>query len=112
MKPAAITDEIHAFIRDQILFGQADGLLPTTPLLELGILDSFGLFKLTAHLNERYPVDIKADQITGSDFRDIASITRLVLRRLAAVSPERLATRSRAPLPAGVAAFESPACAQ
>lgn len=51
MKPAAITDEIHAFIRDQILFGQADGLSPTTPLLELGILDSFGLFKLTAHLN-------------------------------------------------------------
>ncbi len=112
MKPAAITDEIHAFIRDQILFGQADGLSPTTPLLELGILDSFGLFKLTAHLNERYSVDIKADQITGSDFRDIASITRLVVRRLAAVSPERLATRSRAPLPAGVAAFESPACAQ
>ncbi len=112
MKPAAITDEIHAFIRDQILFGQAEGLSPATPLLELGILDSFGLFKLTAHLNERYAIDIKADQITGSDFKDIASITQLVVRRLAALSTDRLATRSRAPLPAGVAAFEAPGCAQ
>jgi clorobiocin biosynthesis protein CloN5 len=112
MKPAAITDEIHAFIGDQILFGQAEGLSPTTPLLELGILDSFGLFKLAAHLNERYPVDIKPDQITGSDFRDIDSITQLVVRRLAALSADRLATPPHAPLPVGVAAFESPACAQ
>jgi len=112
MTTPSIAGEIHAFLGDQILSGQDAGLTATTPLLELGILNSFGLFKLVAHLNERYGVDIKPEEITGRDFKNIESIVDLVGRRLASVPRPVPPHGSLEPQPLGIAVFEAPACAQ
>src|SRR5262245_6235786 len=111
MTSTLVAREIHAFIRDEVLAGQDDGLTPTTPLLALGILDSFGLFRLVAHLNKVYPIDLAPIDIVGEDFRDIASIADLVARRQLATS----ASASRPPNSGGsdgLVVLEAPACAQ
>jgi len=111
MTRPTIAGEIHAFLRDQILSGQDEGLTATTPLLELGILDSFGLFKLVAHLNEVYPIGITADQIAGRDFKNIEAIATLVARRLES-APRIVQPEESHAQPEGVAVLEAPACAQ
>lgn len=109
MTTSSIAGDIHAFIRDQILSGQDDGLTATTPLLELGILDSFGLFKLISHLNELYGIELKAENVSGRDFRNIEAIVALVAQQRATASPSSPPADKQ---PEGVAVFEAPGCAQ
>lgn len=117
-----VAGEVHAFLRDQILSGQDEGLTLETPLLELGILDSFGLFKLLAHLNGCYPIDLRLEEVEGAHFRSIGSISQLVAQRLAASDVSAAPAAPAAgrlrpavtprPAPEGVAIFEAPECAQ
>lgn len=104
-------DEIRAFIADEILYGQADGLSAETPLLELGILDSFALLKLVAHLNETHGVDIGPEHISGRDFANVGAIAALVQRHRTE-TPRPRAHACENPPPEGVVVFEAPACAQ
>jgi peptidyl carrier protein len=105
-----IPSRIHVLIRDEILWGQDEGLTTTTPLLELGILDSFALLKLVARLNGAYGIDIKPEDITGEDFRNIEAISALVVRRLGVV---RDATALADDLAIdGPAVFAAPGCSQ
>lgn len=119
----AIAEDVRAFIAREVLFGQDDGLSMTTPLLELGILDSFALLHLAAHLNARYGIDLAPEKIAGQDFRTIDAIARLVVARLVAdpqgADPQGAGRRHDGPSPAaspanpdGIVVFEAPACAQ
>lgn len=114
VRTSDIAEQVHAFLRDQILSGQ-DGLSATTPLLELGILDSFGLFKLVSYLNATFSIEIMPDQIEGPDFVTIDAITACVAGRLAAKPAREMAGTPPAVAErpsAGVAVFEAPSCAQ
>jgi acyl carrier protein len=52
---------------------------PHTPLLEWGILNSLSTTALVVFINERLGVDVPAERMVGRNFRDLDSITRLVL---------------------------------
>jgi clorobiocin biosynthesis protein CloN5 len=111
MKSSGIEAKIRGFIRDEFLGGQDAGLLPTTPLLELRILESFELFRLVAYLNEVYRVDIGPDEISGKHFRNIECIASLVSAKMG----DMLTTEPfpiECSLPEGVAVFEAPSCSQ
>jgi acyl carrier protein len=108
--PATLVEEVRALIADQVLLGQGQDLTATTPLLELGILDSFDLLKLVAELNERYAIGLAPEEIRGAAFADVNAIARLVASRridAAAAGPAVPATA-----PEGVVVFEEPDCAQ
>jgi acyl carrier protein len=111
MTQSLIVEQIHTFIRERILLGQDAGLSATTPLLDLGILDSMGIIKLIAHLNERYHVEIRPDEIVVLDFNTIESVANLVTLRLESVPQVVEATEADAQ-PEGVFVFEVPTCAQ
>ena len=106
-----IINQIHAFFRDELLAGQDDGLTAKTPLLELGILDSFGLLKLISHLEDLYRIEISHDELVGRNFRDMEAIANLVTRRLDA-APNPAKSRGREAQLPGIAVLEVPECAQ
>ena len=48
------------------------------PLLESGIIDSLGVLKILAFLDEEFGIDLSADEIKLEKFKDIRSICALV----------------------------------
>jgi acyl carrier protein len=48
------------------------------PLLESGIIDSLGVLKILAFLDEEFGIDLSADEIKLEKFKDISTICALV----------------------------------
>jgi acyl carrier protein len=51
---------------------------PDFPIIEGGLVDSLGLFKLISFIEERYPVKIQPDEILFENFATINDIVRLI----------------------------------
>ncbi|HSL21135.1 MAG TPA: phosphopantetheine-binding protein [Vicinamibacterales bacterium] len=53
------------------------------PLIESGIVDSLGVLKILAFLDEAFGVDLSSDQIKLENFKDVRSICGLLERAAA-----------------------------
>jgi acyl carrier protein len=79
-----VSNRIRQFIREELLYGDADAKLEdTTPLLD-GIMDSLGLMQLVAFLEQEFQIEVDDSEITEDHFRTVADISRLVTERIAA----------------------------
>jgi acyl carrier protein len=76
----AVIDTLATFITREILEGHGAGLTETTPLLSLGILDSFSLLAIVNFMNEHYGIQIDLARIDTSDMATLRSMAQLVLR--------------------------------
>jgi hypothetical protein len=56
----------------------APGLTESTPLLQLGILNSRNTGRLLAYIHEEFGVPVPPARITGKHFADLGAITGLV----------------------------------
>ncbi|MBV2156576.1 acyl carrier protein [Kitasatospora sp. SUK 42] len=68
------------------LLEEADGssqLTESTPLLQLGILNSRNTGRLLAYIDEEFGVPVPPTRITGKHFADLGSVTALVVQLLA-----------------------------
>ena len=74
----AVVEGLQAFIRRQILEGEDLGLTATTPLLELGILNSMEVLSLVAFIESRFNVVVPPEQILADNFKDLQTIAGLV----------------------------------
>lgn len=78
--------EITAIVRDHLLDSArwpeppAD-LAPTSSLIDSGVLDSRGLMRLIAYLEERFHIVVDDVDILPENFEDLASIARLVTEK-------------------------------
>lgn len=54
------------------------------PIIEEGLVDSLGLFKLISFIEERYPVRIAPEEILFENFATIDDIVNLIEARLSA----------------------------
>ncbi|MYS91679.1 MULTISPECIES: acyl carrier protein [Streptomyces] len=74
-----IAEQISAFIRDRFLDGDPQGELEeTTPLLELGVLNSLNTVVLLAHIREELGVAVPSLRINPSDLKSVRSIAAMV----------------------------------
>lgn len=55
-----------------------DHLDDDEPLIESGIVDSLGILKILAFMDETFGVDLSSDQIKPENFRDVRTICALV----------------------------------
>lgn len=80
----ATAPELHTqlidFFVETYYVASPEDLDPETPLLETGILDSTGILELVAHLEERYGVRVKDEDIVPENMNSIASLGRYILR--------------------------------
>ena len=51
-------------------------------LLELGLLDSFGVVELVEHLEEKYEISIEDTELTKEKFGSITKMANLTLEKL------------------------------
>lgn len=74
-----VTPRITDFIRETFLDGDPKGeLTESTPLLEWEVLNSMNSALLLNFLREEMHVEVPLASINAANFRDIASISKLV----------------------------------
>ena len=57
---------------------------PDFPIIETGLVDSLGLFKVVAFIEDRFKVQVAPEDIMFENFSSINAITRLVQAKLSA----------------------------
>jgi len=87
MNRPEIESKLLGFINHQLLEGQGGDLAVSTPLFELGILDSFAFFTLLDYITQEFKVALELESVTAEQFRDISSIARIIHQK--AVQPTR-----------------------
>lgn len=79
MSTPDVATEIKNYIAEEILDGEdVDDLDESTPLLELGILNSMELMSMVAHIQSTFGVEVPTEAIVPTNFKDIAAITAFV----------------------------------
>ncbi|WP_371525596.1 acyl carrier protein [Streptomyces sp. NBC_01283] len=71
---------ITDYIVDVWMDGDADGIEPETPIAELNIIDSVGIFDLVHHLQDEFRITVPVSEVSLKNFRSINSICDLVER--------------------------------
>jgi len=72
--------KIAGFVRDQLLGAESEVRIDeSTRLLEWGVLNSMNTARLLTFIREELGVPVPPSMITGKHFRDLRTITDLVL---------------------------------
>jgi acyl carrier protein len=77
------TDALLGYLRDELDVDTA-GMDTDSPLFSSGVIDSFSLVSLLAHIEEQHRFRIPATDVTLDNFDSIGRIAAYVLRMTAA----------------------------
>ena len=72
------------FVRNELLHGRKVALTDDADLLSAGIVDSLGLLRLVAFLEERFGVKVPDEDVVFENFQSIRAMATYVAQRLAA----------------------------
>ena len=79
MKQSEVLASLKRYVSHEILDGKDIGLDGSTPLLEWGIINSMEMARLVSFIEDRFGVEIPGEKIVFEYFRDLTTITSLVL---------------------------------
>jgi len=72
-----VKEKIKNFIVENFLFGER-GLKDDEPLFESGIIDSLGLIKLLAFIDETFNISMNMSEINIEDFNTLNDILKTI----------------------------------
>jgi acyl carrier protein len=70
----------RAFVASDLLDGQDSGVSATTPLLELGIVDSISIVALVAFVEEDLGIPVPEAEVHPRHLADVLSVERLIVK--------------------------------
>lgn len=72
-------DQLRDFISEELVLPDdpAD-LTPDYPLIDKGVLDSLGIFRVVAFLEEEWDIQVDDEDLIADNFRSLQSIAKLV----------------------------------
>lgn len=73
--------KVRAFVVDNFLFGNANGLADDTSFLEAGILDSTGVMEVVAFLEREFGIKIEDDELTPENLDSIDNIGAFIAQK-------------------------------
>jgi acyl carrier protein len=77
-----VSARIKAFIMTEVNPDlQLRTIADDEPLIESGIIDSLGMLKIMAFLDEQFGVDLSSGEINPEHFKDVRTICELVGRQ-------------------------------
>jgi acyl carrier protein len=76
----AYVQPLRSFVVDEFLEGNGDDLEPDSPLLELGIIDSFSLAEVVSWCEERFGIRIPERELTPDNLQSIEALAQLLDR--------------------------------
>ena len=77
----SIEDILKKFIMEEIVSDNSMNLGSEDSLIEAGVIDSLGIMKMLAFLNERFSVSIEDQEVIPENFETIKAISTLVERK-------------------------------
>ena len=75
-------DKIRAFIMENFLFGNDQGLNDDTSLLDEGIIDSTGILELVSFLEEEFDISVEDDEILPENLDSITNATAYLEKKM------------------------------
>lgn len=79
MHQSEVLEALKAYITNEVLDGKDIGLETTTPLLEWGVINSLEIVKVLNFIWNQFGIEIPAEKVTAEHFKDLVSLTHLVL---------------------------------
>ncbi len=76
-----IQEKLRAFIIDNFLFGNADGLENNSSFLDEGIIDSTGVLELVDFLEEQFSVTVGDDELIPENLDSVDNIVAYLGRK-------------------------------
>lgn len=76
-----IKHAVHAFILDNFLFGQGNGLQDDTSFLKKGILDSTGVLELVAFIEKTFAISVRDTEMLPENLDSFNAIERFVTKK-------------------------------
>lgn len=80
MNDQVILDVLQDYLGGQILQDPGVIIELDTPLLEWGVLNSISTMQLIGFIRERFQIDVPPEEVVGSNFKDLRSISQLLLQ--------------------------------
>jgi acyl carrier protein len=78
-----IESALESFIVEEIMLARKETKIdPDESLLSSGILDSLGLLRLVAFLEERFGVAVEGDEVIPENFETIDSIKNFIQHKI------------------------------
>jgi acyl carrier protein len=74
---------LSEFVRSELLHGRKVTLTSDTDLLGAGIVDSLGILRLVAFLEDRFGVKVPDEDVVFENFESIGAMAAYVSQRLA-----------------------------
>jgi acyl carrier protein len=80
MQDQVILDTLRNYVSEQILQDSSVTIEPETPLLEWGILNSISTVQLIGFIRQRFQVEVPPEEVAGRNFKDLRSISQLLVQ--------------------------------
>ena len=77
-----LKEKIRAFVIENFLFGNDDGLLDESSFLEEGIIDSTGILELVSFLEEEFGITIEDEELIPENLDSINNVAKYLARKL------------------------------
>jgi len=82
MDDGEMESQIRSFILAELMKGDGNSELDREEsLIDRGIVDSLGLFKLVGFLEERFKVPIEPSEVRGDNFESLVHIVNFIKRK-------------------------------
>jgi len=73
---------LSEFVRNELLHGRKVALTEDADLLSAGIVDSLGILRLVAFIEERFGVQVPDEDVVFENFQSIGAMASYVSQRL------------------------------
>jgi len=77
-----IKEKIKAFIVENFLFGEAEGLGDETSFLEEGIIDSTGILEVVDYLEEEFSISVDDEELIPENLDSIKNLEAYITRKI------------------------------
>lgn len=78
MNQPQLLASLTRYVAEEILEGEAEDLLPSTPLLELGILNSLETARMMSFIEKQYGITVPADAMRVENLSTLSAIADMV----------------------------------
>jgi len=78
-----VAQQVHTYVVENFLLGDADGFDSSESLLEAGVIDSTGVLELVAFLEESFGIHVDDEDMIPENLDKITDIAKFVERKLA-----------------------------
>jgi acyl carrier protein len=76
------TDKLRHFVVEQLRWdGPSNQLTDDYPLLDNGVIDSFGIFEIVQFIEDECRIEIADDELVPENFATLGAIAKLVERK-------------------------------